>query len=309
MALYLEAVHRSSQPPLPGPSPTWSELGERWNPRSSPGGAGGAGGGMPLRSADVTAYLDELFSLPGRVAVVTGGSSGIGRGIARALGGAGAAVVVIARRETELAETVAELEGRGCRAAYVRADLGDRAAVARAAEEAAEPYGEPDILVTCAAVNLRPPLAELSVEQWDQTMAVNLDAPFLLGQRYGPAMAERGWGRIIHVGSQQAFRAFGNSGGYGASKAGVVALARSQAEAWSGRGVCCNALIPGFVITPLTAELAADPRRVEAMAARTLTGRNGLPDDFAGAAVFLASAAAAYVTGQAIFVDGGFSAH
>ncbi|HEU5160314.1 MAG TPA: SDR family oxidoreductase [Streptosporangiaceae bacterium] len=256
----------------------------------------------------MTAYLDRLFSLHGRVAVVTGGSSGIGRGIALALGGAGAAVVVVARREPELAETAAELVDRGGRAAYVCADLGDRAAVARAAEAAAEPFGEPDILVTSAGLNLRPPLAELSVEHWDQTMAVNLDAPFLLGQRYGPAMAGRGWGRIIHVGSQQAFRAFNNSGGYGASKAGVVALARSQAEAWSGRGVCCNALIPGFVITPLTAAVAADPQMVEALAARTMVGRNGLPDDFAGAAVFLASPAAAYVTGQAVFVDGGFSA-
>jgi gluconate 5-dehydrogenase len=214
----------------------------------------------------------------------------------------------MARRERELAETTAELAECGCRAAHVRVDLGDRAAVTWAAEEAIEPFGEPDILVTSAGVNLRPPLAEMSVEQWDQTMAVNLDAPFLLGQRYGPAMAERGWGRIIHVGSQQAFRAFNNSGGYGASKAGVVALSRSQAEAWSGRGVCCNALIPGFVITPLTAAVAADPRMVEALAARTMVGRNGLADDFAGAAVFLASPAAGYVTGQAIFVDGGFSA-
>ena len=256
----------------------------------------------------MTAYLDELFSLDGRVAVVTGGSSGIGRAIARALGRAGAAVVVVARRERELAGTVAELESYGCRAAYVSADLGDRTAALAAADDAAKPFGEPDILVTSAGINLRPPLGELSVEDWDRTMAVNLDAPFLFGQRYGPAMAERGWGRIINLGSQQAFRAFGNSGGYGASKAGVVGLSRSQAEAWSGRGVCCNALVPGFVITPLTAAVAADPRMVEALAARTMAGRNGLPDDFAGAAVFLASPAAGYVTGQAIFVDGGFSA-
>ncbi|HEX6469670.1 MAG TPA: SDR family oxidoreductase [Streptosporangiaceae bacterium] len=253
-------------------------------------------------------FLEGLFSLRGRVAVVTGGSSGIGRGIARALGGAGAAVVLVARRERELAETVAELTAGGCRAAAVRADLADRAEVARAAEEAVGPFGEPDVLVTSAGVNLRPPLGELTVEQWDRTMAVNLDAPFLLGQRYGSGMAARGWGRIIHIGSQQAYRAFYNSGGYGASKGGVVALARSQAEAWSPRGVCCNAIIPGFVVTPLTAAVAADQRVVEALAARTMVGRNGVPDDFAGAAVFLASPAAGYVTGQALFVDGGFSA-
>jgi NAD(P)-dependent dehydrogenase (short-subunit alcohol dehydrogenase family) len=252
-------------------------------------------------------YLDELFSLDGRVAVVTGGSSGIGRGVALALGRAGAAVVVIARRQRELAETVAELESYGCRAAHVAADLGDRAAVARAGEEAVTPFGEPDVLVCSAGVNLRPPFGEMSVEEWDQTMAVNLDAPFLLGRRYGPGMAERGWGRIINVGSQQAFRAFGNSGGYGASKAGVVGMTRSQAEAWSARGVCCNSIIPGFVITPLTAEAASDPETVNALAARTMVGRNGLPDDFAAAAVFLASPAATYVTGQAIFIDGGFS--
>ncbi|HEY7485043.1 MAG TPA: SDR family oxidoreductase [Streptosporangiaceae bacterium] len=256
----------------------------------------------------MTAYLDELFSLHGRVAVVTGGSSGIGRGIAGALGRAGAAVVVLARRERPLAETVSELESYGCRAASVSADLGDRTALAGAAEEAVKPFGEPDILVTSAGVNLRPPLGELSIDQWDRTMAVNLGAPFLLGQRYGPGMAERGWGRIIHIGSQQSFRAFNNSGGYGASKAGVVGLTRSQAEAWSAHGVCCNSIIPGFVITPLTAEVSADPEKVRALAGRTMVGRNGDPADFAGAVVFLASPAAGYVTGQAIFVDGGFSA-
>ena len=140
-------------------------------------------------------------------------------------------------------------------------------------------------------------------------MAVNLDAPFVLGRRFGPGMAERGFGRIINVASQQAFRAFGNSGAYGVSKAGVVALTRSQAEAWSPHGVTSNALVPGFVLTPLTAEASADPGRVAALAGRTMLGRNGLPEDFRAAAVFLAGPAAGYVTGQAIFVDGGFSAH
>jgi gluconate 5-dehydrogenase len=249
-------------------------------------------------------YLSELFSLDGRVAVVTGGSSGIGRGIAVALAGAGASVVLVARREPELRETAAEL---GERAAYVVADLGERAQVHRAGDEAALPFGEPDILVNCAGINLRPPMDELDETAWDQTIAVNLDAPFLLGQRYGPGMAGRGHGRIINVASQQSFRAFGNSGAYGAAKGGLVALTRSQAEAWSPRGVCSNALVPGFVVTPLVTHIPAE--RHAAMAARTLIGRNGRPGDFAGAAVFLASAASAYVTGQSIFVDGGFSAH
>jgi NAD(P)-dependent dehydrogenase (short-subunit alcohol dehydrogenase family) len=121
-------------------------------------------------------------------------------------------------------------------------------------------------------------------------------------------MAARGHGRIINVASQQAVRAFGNSGGYGASKGGLVSLTRSQAEAWSGSGVCCNVIVPGFVATPMTRQVAEDPVRSAALAARTMIGRNGEPADFAGAAVFLASSASRYVTGQLIFVDGGFSA-
>jgi NAD(P)-dependent dehydrogenase (short-subunit alcohol dehydrogenase family) len=253
-------------------------------------------------------YLDQLFGLAGRVAVVTGGSSGIGRGIALALGQAGASVVVIARDRSNLEATVAELAAAGCAAAAVSADLGDRAAAQRAGVAASEPFGSPDILVNCAGLNLRPPLAELTIGEWDELIAVNLTASFLLGQLYGPAMAERGWGRIINVTSQQADRAFGNSGGYGVAKGGVASLTRSQSEAWAARGVRCNAICPGFVVTPLTAEVSADPARLAALAARTMVGRNGMPDDFAGAAVFLASAACEYVTGQVIRVDGGFSA-
>jgi NAD(P)-dependent dehydrogenase (short-subunit alcohol dehydrogenase family) len=255
----------------------------------------------------MSGFLDQLFSLDGRVAVVTGGSSGIGRGIATALAAAGAAVVLIARNEQHLRDTVEEIGHQGS-AAYVSADLGDRAATLKAADEAAEPYGEPDILVNCAGINLRPPLADTTDEDWERTMAVNLEAPFLLGRRFGPGMAERGFGRIMNVGSQQSFRAFGNSGAYGASKAGLVALTRSQAEAWSAHGVCCNAIIPGFVLTPLTKEVAADGERVAALAARTMIGRNALPADFQGTAVYLAGRGSDYITGQAIFVDGGFSA-
>jgi NAD(P)-dependent dehydrogenase (short-subunit alcohol dehydrogenase family) len=256
----------------------------------------------------MNAYLDQLFSLRDRVAVVTGGSSGIGRAIAMALGQAGAAVVLVARDPTRLADAADELTQADCRAVTVSADLGDRQAVGRAAEEASRPFGSPDILVNSAGLNLRPPLAELTTSQWDELMAVNLTAPFLLGQQFGPVMAERGWGRIINITSQQADRAFGNSGGYGAAKGGVASLTRSQSEAWAGSGVCCNAICPGFVVTPLTAEASADPARVKALAARTMVGRNGLPSDFAGAAVFLASRASEYVTGQMIRVDGGFSA-
>jgi NAD(P)-dependent dehydrogenase (short-subunit alcohol dehydrogenase family) len=256
----------------------------------------------------MTSYTDQLFSLRERVAVVTGGSSGIGRAIALALGQAGASVVVIARDPGNLAGAVAQLSAAGCDAASVSADLRDRAAVERAAGQARQAFGPPDILVNCAGLNLRPPMAELTIAQWDDLIGVNLTAPFLLGQQFGPDMVARGWGRIINVTSQQADRAFGNSGGYGAAKGGVASLTRSQSEAWAASGVCCNALCPGFVVTPLTAEVAADPDRTAALAARTMAGRNGVPDDFAGPAVFLASAASSYVTGQIIRVDGGFSA-
>jgi gluconate 5-dehydrogenase len=255
----------------------------------------------------VAAYLDELFSLAGRVAVVTGGSSGIGRVIAEALGRAGARVVLLARREGPLADAVRELAAVGVEATYVAADLADRAALRAAADRAAQVYGEPDILVTSAGINLRPPLSTLTESDWDTIMAVNLDAPFLLGQRYGHTMAARGWGRIINLVSQQAVRAFGNSGAYGVSKGGLAALTRSQAEAWSRHGVCCNAIAPGVVRTPMNAPLFADPQRAAAMAARTMVGRNGEAADFAGLAVFLASPACAYLTGQTIFLDGGFS--
>ncbi|WP_217238738.1 SDR family NAD(P)-dependent oxidoreductase [Streptomyces sp. AC555_RSS877] len=254
-------------------------------------------------------YLSELFSLDGRVAVVTGGSSGIGRAIAGALARAGASVVIVARREPELAATVDEMTAAGCRAAWVSADLSTRDGVRVAADQAADVFGEPDILVNSAGINLRPPMDELGDEVWDTTMAVNLEAPFLLGRRFGPGMAERGFGRIIHITSQQAHRAFVHSGAYGVSKGALESLARSQAEAWSPHGVTANTLVPGFVMTPLNTRLSSDPEKVAALAARTMIGRNGLAEDFAGAAVFLAGRGSGYVTGQSIFVDGGFSVH
>jgi gluconate 5-dehydrogenase len=244
-------------------------------------------------------YLDSLYGLASRRALVTGGSSGIGRTIAEALTAAGARVVLVARDADRLAAAAAAMPG----ATYVPADLADRASIAHLTRTV-EP---PDILVNAAGVNPRPPMGELSAADWDTTLAVNLTAPFLLGQAFAPRMAERGWGRIVNLASQQAIRAFGNSGAYGVSKAGVAALTRSQAEAWSRYGVCCNAIAPGFVRTQMTSAVFGDPARVEAMAKRTMAGRNGELADFAGTAVYLASNASAYVTGQTIFVDGGFS--
>jgi gluconate 5-dehydrogenase len=152
-------------------------------------------------------------------------------------------------------------------------------------------------------------MPELDEASWDTTMAVNLEAPFVLGQRLIPGMAARGYGRVIHISSQQAHRPFASSGAYGVSKAGLEALARSQAEAWSPQGVTANVLVPGFVRTALNERLSSDPQTVRALAERTLIGRNGIPEDFVGPAIFLASPASAYVTGQTIPVDGGFSVH
>jgi NAD(P)-dependent dehydrogenase (short-subunit alcohol dehydrogenase family) len=256
----------------------------------------------------VTTYLEELFSLSGRVAVVTGGSSGIGAEMARALALAGARVVLVARDKVRLTVAADTMRAAGGTVAFVAADLALRDEVARAAEEASAAFGAADILVNAAGVNVRPPLPSLSVQDWDLTLAVNLTAPFLLGQRFGPLMAARGWGRIINVTSQQAQRAFANSGGYGASKGGLASLTRSQSEAWARSGVCCNSVCPGFVLTRLNAHLASDPAVVAALAARTMVGRNGEAEDFAGVAVFLASRASDYVTGQTLYVDGGFSA-
>ncbi|GAA0516258.1 2-deoxy-D-gluconate 3-dehydrogenase [Paractinoplanes deccanensis] len=256
----------------------------------------------------MASYLDEIFGLDGRTAVVTGGSSGIGRAMAVALGRAGARVILVARRVAALEETVGELRGHGVSADAISADLAVREAVTTVAAQIIERYGAPDVLVNSAAVNRRPPMDRLTEDDWDVTLAANLTAPFLLGQAFGPLMAERGWGRIINVVSQQAFRAYGNSGAYGAAKAGLVGLTRSQAEAWSPRGVCVNAIAPGVVHTPLTEPVFSDPATVARHAARTMIGRNGVPDDFGACAVFLASDAAVAVTGQTLFVDGGYSA-
>lgn len=254
-------------------------------------------------------YLADLFSLTDRTAIVTGGSSGIGRGIATALAHAGASVVIVARDEERIDETVAELTDAGCRAAGAIGDLSTRDGILAAAEAAVVPFGEPDILVNSAGINIRPPFAEITEDDWDATMTVNALAPFLLGQRYAIGMAERGYGRLIHISSQQAHRAFVGSGVYGVSKGAVESLMRSEAEAWGERGVTSNTLVPGFVLTPLNARLQEDPEQISALAARTMIGRNGLPTDFASAAVFLASVGSAYVTGHSLFVDGGLSAH
>lgn len=247
----------------------------------------------------------SLFDLSGLVALVTGANSGIGRAIAGALADAGARVVLVARRAAELAAAQREI---GPQAAVLSCDLTDRGAITDCARRASGPFGPPDILVSAAGVNVRKPILEVTQADWDASIRLNLEAPFFLAQKLAPAMIEKGWGRIINIASLQSVRAFRDSAPYGASKGGVMQLTRAQAEAWSRHGVTANAIGPGFFATPLTAPVANDPARWQAMADRTFAGRNGELADLRGTAVFLASRASDYVTGQTLFVDGGFSA-
>ncbi|GAA2881827.1 glucose 1-dehydrogenase [Streptosporangium fragile] len=252
---------------------------------------------------------ENLFTLTGRTALVTGASSGIGHAIAHALGHAGASLILVARRPQPLTDTLHQLHDHGIPAAAIPADLTNPHDITRICQQAATHFGDIDILVNNAANNIRRPMTDLTPDDYHQTITLNLTAPYLLGQHFGPRMAQRGWGRIINIGSQQSIKAFGDSGAYGISKAAITGLTRSQAEAWSPHGVCANTIIPGFVLTPLTEPAQAIPGRVEALAARSMIGRNATPDDFTGIAVFLASNASAYITGQTICVDGGFSVH
>jgi gluconate 5-dehydrogenase len=250
----------------------------------------------------------SLFGLAGRVALVTGASSGIGRAIAEALADAGARIVLVARRTTELESARAAIAAQGGKAVALTCDLADRDALDACAAAAPGAFGAPDIVVNAAGINIRKPMQDVTREDWDRTQAINLDAPFFLSQKLAPAMLARGWGRIINIASMQSVRAFADSSPYGASKGGIMQLTRAQAQAWSGQGVNANAIAPGFFATALTAAVAADPAKWRANAARTFIGRNGELADLAGTAVYLASRASDYVTGQTLFVDGGYSA-
>jgi gluconate 5-dehydrogenase len=249
-----------------------------------------------------------LFDLSGRVAVVTGASSGIGRTIALAFASAGCAVVLVARRGDLLDALRGEIAAKGGRAASLACDLADRSRIADCAAQARKAFGDPDILVPAAGTNRRKPLLDVTEEDWDATLRLNLDAPFFLAQRLAPAMIARGFGRIINIASLQSVRAFADCAPYGASKGAIAQLTRAQAQAWSRHGVTANAIAPGFFATELTAPVASDKPTWEALAKRTFAGRNGELRDLWGTALFLASRASDYVTGQTIFVDGGFSA-
>jgi NAD(P)-dependent dehydrogenase (short-subunit alcohol dehydrogenase family) len=248
--------------------------------------------------------LGPLFDLSGRRALVTGGNSGIGAAMARALGLAGARVLLVARREAELAVTAGVLRDEGIDASTLAADLADVTALRAAAQRA----GDIDILINAAGVNLRQPFAEVTPETWQTQLALHLGAPFFLTQALAPGMAARGWGRIVNIASLQSFRAFPNSAPYGAGKGGIVQLTRAIAQEWGFKGITCNAIGPGFFPTALTAPVFADKTLADKHAAQTCVGRNGKLADLHGVTVFLASNASSYITGQTLMVDGGYTA-
>ncbi|MFD1160549.1 SDR family NAD(P)-dependent oxidoreductase [Roseovarius aestuarii] len=246
-----------------------------------------------------------LFDLTGRVACVTGASSGLGQRAATVLARAGAKVVGVARRAEALEDWRKSV---GDAAACVASDVADRDRVSELADGVSAPFGPPDILVHAAGINTREAADDVTAEGWDKTLGLNLSAPFFISQALVPAMKEKGWGRIVNFASLQTTRAFPAGIAYGATKAGIGQLTRAMAEAWSPHGINANAIGPGFFRTELTAAVFSDPERAARNAAQTCIGRNGEPEDLDGPLLFLCSDASAYVTGQVLMVDGGYTA-
>jgi NAD(P)-dependent dehydrogenase (short-subunit alcohol dehydrogenase family) len=248
------------------------------------------------------------FDLSGKHALITGGNSGIGETMALALGQAGARVTIVGRRVSELARAKEKIRAAGIACETVACDVAQIPAAQNMAKTLQFSGNNVDILVNAAGVNLREPFDAVSEAAFDTHIALHLKAPFFLTQAFAPAMKENGWGRIINLASMQSYRAFANSAPYGAGKGGIVQLTRAIAQEWSKFGITCNAIAPGFFPTPLTAPVFNDPAKAAANAAQTCIGRNGELEDLRGLTVFLASNASAYITGQTICCDGGFTA-
>ncbi|MBL3571536.1 gluconate 5-dehydrogenase [Rhodovulum sulfidophilum] len=249
----------------------------------------------------------DLFDLSGRTALVTGASMGIGLGLARALAAAGVRVVLNARGAERLEEAAATLRVEGAGVDILPFDVTDAEAAARAIDgyEARRPI---DILINNAGIQHRAALEGFPVEAFDRLMRTNVNAAFYVARALAPHMIARGRGRIVNIASVQAALARPGIAPYTASKGAIVNLTKGMATDWARHGLCCNAIAPGYFDTPLNAALVADPEFCAWIERRTPAGRWGRIEDLAGACIFLASDASAFVNGQVIYVDGGMTA-
>ena len=249
----------------------------------------------------------ENFSLNNKVALVTGGTSGIGKMMALALARAGAFVWIVSTRDNA-DEAISEIEQQGSEGAFFQVDVTNSNELETMLSHIYGVSKKIDILVNAAGINLRIPAEDLSLDDWQKTMDINLTAPYQLSQLVVKKMKENDWGRIINIASLQSLRAFDDSIPYGASKGGVMQLTRALAQAYSKNGILVNAIAPGFFHTKLTESLFQDPEKLKVLAGKTMMNRNGEEEDLFGISVFLCSDANSYITGQTIFLDGGFTA-
>ena len=247
------------------------------------------------------------FSLENKVALITGGTSGLGKMMALALAKAGAFVWIASSRDNA-DETLKELKDQGTEGRFIQLDVTSSEALKNVVSLIHQESNRIDILVNAAGINLRTSAEDLTLDEWQKTIDINLTAPFHLSQLVADSMRENNWGIIINIASLQSLRAFDNSIPYGASKGGIMQLTRALAQAYSKDGVLVNAIAPGFFRTNLTESLFQDPGKLQILADKTMMGRNGEEKDIFGISVFLCSDANSYVTGQTIFLDGGFSA-
>jgi NAD(P)-dependent dehydrogenase (short-subunit alcohol dehydrogenase family) len=250
----------------------------------------------------------ELFSLEGKVAVVTGGTSGIGRAISLGLANAGADVIPTGRRQTEIDSTAAEIEAHGRKTLRQSADVCNRTTLEALLVSAIDHFGKVDILINCAGKIKRTPTLDLSEEEWNDIINTNLTGTLRACQVFGRSMLERGYGRIVNIASLNSYVAFHEVAAYAASKSGVSSLTRSLAVEWSKKGVTVNAIAPGVFRTDLNANLLDNSSRGKELLMRTPMSRFGRTEELVGSVVYLASDAASFVTGQTIVVDGGFLA-